>query len=540
MLFDDIPERIQKIYRSSTPDEQKILMQILKELSDSDRGYSSTYTDIWLADYKEIPVDIDTFLCDDMYLGKTNRNGAAVYPFWKKELHTVFDAGNKFWEWILTGATRIGKTSTFNTGMAYMLYRLMCLRDPQAFFGKKEISTFSVLFFNLTEDLARGVAFREFNDTLMASPWYCLRGNTEVLTPHGYSCIQDLVDTQEPVYTLSSKGLELITPEAIKVTGYATELIEIELADGTIISGTPEHKIMLSDKTFKCLKDLTEEDDLMEVHQEIFMSVPGFEDRYEISTQGRLRCIHSIQNQYGVNVFRRYNVHKHSYDTVDAANHGVQIAECVPELMMRTFYPDLPSDRFYLEGDIHDNSLSNIHPGRRYLGDDWKDVPGTDGVVQVSTNGELYCHTHWRHRNLRRQIVREHYIKFQVDNDGYKYVSENILTDLGYHFVHRIVASVFIPNPNDMPVVNHIDGVKTNNNIQNLEWVSVAENGLHARTLGLCTFIHRKVTEINSGEVFRSMQAAANKFGISCSSVLKSVRLDTPVCNNLRFSYYED
>lgn len=177
MLFDDIPERIQRIYRSSTPDEQKILMQILQELSDSDRGYSSTYTDIWLADYKEIPVDIDTFLCDDMYLGKTNRNGAGVYPFWKQELHTVFDAGNKYWEWILTGATRIGKTSTFNTGMSYMLYRLMCLKDPQKFFGKKEISTFSVLFFNLTEELAKGVAFREFNDTLRESPWFLAHGD---------------------------------------------------------------------------------------------------------------------------------------------------------------------------------------------------------------------------------------------------------------------------------------------------------------------------------------------------------------------------
>lgn len=52
----------------------------------------------------------------------------------------------------------------------------MCLRDPQRFFGKKEISKFSILFFNITKDLAKGVAYREFNDTLRASPWFNAHG----------------------------------------------------------------------------------------------------------------------------------------------------------------------------------------------------------------------------------------------------------------------------------------------------------------------------------------------------------------------------
>lgn len=169
-----LPERIVKIFRSSPKEEQKILKKILQELSET--GDSPTYQQIWLSDYKEIPVDIDTFIDDDMYLGKTNRNGAAVYPFWRKELKTVFDAGNQYYEWILTGATRIGKTSTGITATSYMLYRLMCLKDPQAFFGKKEISKFSILFFNLTKDLAKGVAFREFNDTLRESPWFNAHG----------------------------------------------------------------------------------------------------------------------------------------------------------------------------------------------------------------------------------------------------------------------------------------------------------------------------------------------------------------------------
>lgn len=171
---DDIINRIVRIYDSATPEEQSLLYKIVQEIAED--NHSTTYTDLWLADYKEIPVDIDTFIENDLYLGKTNRNGAAVYPYWRKVLHDIFDTGNKYQEVMLTGATRIGKTSTAVTAAHYMLYRLMCLKDPQKFFNKKEMSKFSILFFNVTKELAGSVAFREYNDTLKLSPWFCEHG----------------------------------------------------------------------------------------------------------------------------------------------------------------------------------------------------------------------------------------------------------------------------------------------------------------------------------------------------------------------------
>lgn len=54
-------------------------------------------------------------------------------------------------------------------------------------------------------------------------------------------------------------------------------------------------------------------------------------------------------------------------------------------------------------------------------------------------------------------------------------------------FVHRLVAQAFIPNPDDLPQVNHIDGDKTNNNISNLEWCDDSYNLAHAHRLGLRT-----------------------------------------------------
>lgn len=170
----NLPERILDIYDTCSDDEKQYLFQILQELSET--GTSSTYDDLWLQDYKEIPVDIDTFLNDNEYLGLTNRQGDSVYPYWRKSMHEIFDNGNQYTQCVFTGATRIGKTSTAITCAAFMLYRMMCLRDPQAFFQKKEISQFSLLFFNLTLDLAKSVAFREFNDTLELSPWFQKHG----------------------------------------------------------------------------------------------------------------------------------------------------------------------------------------------------------------------------------------------------------------------------------------------------------------------------------------------------------------------------
>ena len=171
----NLPIRIKAIYNSCNPEEQQVLLQILQELSQY--GYSETYNNIWLEDFKEIPVDLDTFLTDDYYLGGVTRNGDAIYPYWREVMDEIVGAGNQYQEIVFTGATRIGKSSTAITLAAYYTYWLMCLRDPQKFFNKKDESKFSILFFNLTLDLAKGIAFREYNDTLRASPWFQMHGS---------------------------------------------------------------------------------------------------------------------------------------------------------------------------------------------------------------------------------------------------------------------------------------------------------------------------------------------------------------------------
>ena len=90
--YADVTERIKSMYVTCNEMEKKQLHKILVELSEN--GYSQTYEQMWLADFKEVPVSIDQFLCDPLYLGNTNDNGNMVYPGWRPVYRDVFNSHN--------------------------------------------------------------------------------------------------------------------------------------------------------------------------------------------------------------------------------------------------------------------------------------------------------------------------------------------------------------------------------------------------------------------------------------------------------------
>ena len=115
----------------------------------------------------------------------------------------------------------------------------------------------------------------------------------------------------------------------------------------------------------------------------------------------------------------------------------------------------------------------------------WKDIEGYEGLYQVSTCGNVKSLPKVRRNGTGTYIQKERLLKPSNTSTGYKKVELCKDGKRKSFKVHRLVAIAFIPNPDNKPEVNHIDGNKINNNIDNLEWVTSSENSIHAYETGL-------------------------------------------------------
>lgn len=107
--------------------------------------------------------------------------------------------------------------------------------------------------------------------------------------------------------------------------------------------------------------------------------------------------------------------------------------------------------------------------------EEWRDVVGHEGIYQVSSFG-----------NIRRTSTGKN-LSMEKNTHGYHRVC---LSKNGYYKryrVHRLVALAFIPNSERKETVNHINGIKTDNRVDNLEWLTMRENFDHAVEMGLST-----------------------------------------------------
>lgn len=99
----------------------------------------------------------------------------------------------------------------------------------------------------------------------------------------------------------------------------------------------------------------------------------------------------------------------------------------------------------------------------------WKDVKGYENIYQVSNTGKIkslnYNHT-----------GREKIMNPSVDKDGYQRVCLRKNRKFKNFRVHRLVAEAFIPNPNNLSFINHKSEIKTQNNVENLEWCDAKYN----------------------------------------------------------------
>lgn len=164
----------------------------------------------------------------------------------------------------------------------------------------------------------------------------------------------------------------------------------------------------------------------------------------------------------------------------------------------------------------------------------WKDIPGYEGLYQVSSLGRVRSFGRYV-KNRYKMIWRAgKTLKQGKDNKGYMTVVL-CANKQQTKKVHRLVASAFLPNPENKPQINHINGNKQDNRTDNLEWCSQSENMLHAWATGLQKREHKKndsrsikITQYSCDmkklEVFPSMMEAERKTGIHSASISRAAK----------------
>ena len=165
-------------------------------------------------------------------------------------------------------------------------------------------------------------------------------------------------------------------------------------------------------------------------------------------------------------------------------------------------------------------------PSRCFM---WKDINGYEGYYQVSDNGYVRSLDRYITDNkgitrfLKGKIMKQSICHSHGSEDGYYVVNLHKNHVSNVLMVHLLVACAFIPNPLDLPIINHKDGDKKNNSVSNLEWSSYSYNNIHALENNLRQPRGNIIGQYSiSGELikkYKSICEAARKTGFGRSSI---------------------
>lgn len=300
-----------KVLEGLSEEEKQAALKILEQFAAT--GSSDLLDDLKYADFEEIPVTIDEFIDGPQFLRSqlwekdimTGKETCKFFPYWRKTLNRLFpdNLTTAYNTLVLTGGIGLGKTLAGIVAVLYLLYRMLCLKDPYQYYGmiKNDKITFSML--NVTLDAAKGVAWDKLQNFLQGSPWFmshgqmnasrsnpqwappkgielifgsnnrhvvgralfCLTGDTEIATVDGDFRLDELVNKDIQVISVDDNGQQVISNTcSVQPTVKSNEIFEIELEDGSILKCTPNHRFMLKDGTYKEAQFLTEDDEIAE------------------------------------------------------------------------------------------------------------------------------------------------------------------------------------------------------------------------------------------------------------------------------------
>jgi hypothetical protein len=160
----------------------------------------------------------------------------------------------------------------------------------------------------------------------------------------------------------------------------------------------------------------------------------------------------------------------------------------------------------------------------------WKDVIDFEGIYQVSYFGNIKSLRRYVFYQNKKMIIKEKQLKLRLNKAGYYQINTNKTKKVKTFLVHRLVALAFIPNPENKPQVNHINGIKSDNRVENLEWCTRSENTIHSYNIGLqngrkginhhlCKLNNDKILEIRNIGKSKKQKDIAIIYGVTASAI---------------------
>ena len=157
-----------------------------------------------------------------------------------------------------------------------------------------------------------------------------------------------------------------------------------------------------------------------------------------------------------------------------------------------------------------------------------KDVQNYEGLYAVTSCGKVYSYR------------TKKFLKPRKRRDGYLHVCLYKGGEREFYYIHRLVAEAYLPNPNNLPCVNHKDENKENNALQNLEWCTHEYNinyGSRNEKVGKALGKPVYCEELN--KTFDGVHAAARELGLDNSNIIKCCKRTRKTCGGYHWRYQE-